>query len=281
MKIIRLEVPSITVIDALEYTKSENSIRKLKQPDVTFEVNKLLMRNDYPYTLKKDSLTLKIKDRYVLLDFFRALFPKDDIGYQDMMYTIYEDLSEDKPYFMKLIQQHIDNSDTEYVSLYVKGQEIKAVSTEQSKSQYINETSTIISSILADACDARWSQHISSTRMRKKYGTVTWMHPLITYQYDDKCIEVLSAHHKTYFTSRVKVGDGWVQPSEVVCVPKWGHMIDTDTLVDILHPMVKILEETSKSKPNKNKYGDRASRLNFTDRNKLERDDYFHSFRKY
>jgi len=268
MKIIRLEVSSLTVTDALEYTKSQNSIRRLKKPDVTFET--------------KDSLTLKIKDRYVLLDFFRALFPKDDIGYLDMMYTIYEDLSEDKPYFMKLIQEHIDNSDTEYVSFYLKGGEIKAVSTEQSKSQYINETSTIISSILADACDARWSEHISTTRLRKKTSrTVSWMHPLITYQYDDKCIEVLSAHHKTYFTSRVKVGDGWVQPLEVVCVPKWGHMIDTDTLVDILHPMVKILEETSKSKPNKNKYGDRASRLNFTDRNKLERDDYFHSFRKY
>jgi len=52
-----------------------------------------------------------------------------------------------------------------------------------------------------------------------------------------------------------------------------------DELFDVLTPYVNTLKNMNeKELPTRNKFGDRAAKLNFRDRNKLEYEDYFNSF---
>lgn len=274
MRVINLKVDDLIVNDAIEYTKNP-AFKRIKQPDISF---------NNPNGLNN---ILKITDRYVLLDFLRALHPEEDIQYLDMMYTIYDCDDEEKPSFHHFIGSYVYNSSVTEISVHVdevdyesegiNTQTIRGISLDQTKSQYIDECNITISNVIADACEARWVESISYVNLRKKASV--WRHPCLTYTDGDKSIEVLSAHQRTYFVCRYRVGEGWVQPMNHVTKKKWAHMIDVDELVSILQPMIdKLKELDTKPKVSRNKYGDRAMRLNFNDKNKLEREDYFFSF---
>lgn len=128
-----------------------------------------------------------------------------------------------------------------------------------------------------DACDTGWDSSITTIHLNIAsyvYGKA----PCLQFDCDNMRIEVLTLHGTTYIVGRYKVGDGWVQPLEYRLTRKWTHLMSLDELFDVLSPYVEALKKVT---IDKNKFGDRASKLNFRDRNKLEYEDYIYSFRNF
>jgi hypothetical protein len=264
MKFIRPK--TTTVLDAIQYT-SVNGVAQ-KTPQIVLSLN-------------KQDLDLKIVDRYVLLDFFRALKPEEDVKYLDMMYTIYPTDIEMMGFsFTEFVSHWLDTSTVKEIPVYVKDNVIEAIVLNRSKSIYIDQNRMVIKNILDElhACDTGWESNITTLHLNIDsyvYGKA----PCLQFNCGNMRIEVLTLRNTTYIVGRYKVGSGWVQPLKYRIKRKWTHLMSLDELFDVLTPYVNTLKNMNeKELPTRNKFGDRAAKLNFKDRNKLEYEDYFNSF---
>ena len=255
MKFIRPK--TTTVADATQYSMVKG--KRYYQPNILLWLN-------------KQDLEVRIKNRYVLYDFLQALNPEEDFNYLDMMHTIYSSDTEITGHsFADFLSYWLDTSTVKEIPVFIENGIIEAVVLNRSKSIYIDQNRVVIKSILdeLDACDTGWGSKISTIHprvSRYKYSKA----PYLIFSCGNMQIEVLSLHTKTYIVGRYKVGDGWVQPKPYTLIKKWTHLMSLDELFDALTPYVNALKKINEGEiPTRNKFGDRALKLNFTDRNKL------------
>ena len=278
MKYIRPK--TTTVRDAIQYTLVRGVAQK--KPEVIL-------------SLTKEGSDLKIVDRYVLLDFFRALRPEEDFNYYDMMYTIYPTDFSDTYYpnesfsFIEFVKYWVDTSTVKEIPILVKDGVIESILFLKSKSKYIEQNMILIKNILDDinACDTGglgsyfgWETDVVTVRRHYSHKYRYSKVPCLVFSCGHNMrVEVISMSNSTYIAGRYKVGEGWVQPMPYTHIRKWTHLMSIDELFDALTPYVDALKDIEEGEiPKRNKFGNRASKLNFRDRNKLEYEDFVYSF---
>ena len=238
---VEIPVRECGVVDAYDYSRRE------KHPYI-----ELLYRNN----------KLVLNDRHIIFRFLRAL--DSELKYADMMYTIYELTTQERPSLKDIVKGYLHNTSITHIGVWVDEESIVAIEDPQNHSKYFDTTMAYIQgNYLTD--------FETSVRHMSPYGRAAYKSPVMCFTKDTIKIEILSYKNTTKIVGRYKVGGCWVQPVATQVIKRWVHTIPQKTFEEMLYKIIKVLDNMDTLEIKTIGIGGDSQRLNdFYLRSKLE-----------
>jgi len=246
---IEISTEDCVVKDAWEY-----------KPPITHQTEK------QPYIeLDYGKSNLVIEDRYILFRLLRAL--DNELMYADMMFTLYEIPTTERPTLKEIIQGYFDHTEHAFIGLWIDESKVLEVEPTGNQSRYFESTMQFIgANYLPD--------FQMSIRHMRPYPHAIYKSPVMSFTKNTFKIEITSYKNLTKIVARYKVGGFWVQPIPTQEIKKWIHTIKSDKLEKMLWNALSALDHIDNLEIKVLGSGGNSERLHdFISRNKLEREN--------